>query len=187
MPQDTEDEQPAEVGPSRDLAAKTAAVSQRCKSSRGKKHSRAAHVAVATMMGAGKNSRQISKELGIPARTVRDLVVRAERDPELADVRQKAVERLRDQAIEILGRRLGTLDGGFDGASLKEQSAAFREIREVAMPRQWNEFTPPSAGPQFKLQTENPQVMASFVEALRMLNEPSGKTVEAQIVSEETK
>lgn len=182
------------VGPSKDSAAETAALSETCKISprkkrgqAGLKRTRAEEAKVAALLGAGMPSRDIGRQLGIPSRTVRDMTARIEKDPELAGIRQAAVDRLRDQAIEIVGRRLKTLDDGFEGASLKEQATAFREIREVAMPRTWNEFTPPSQGPQIKLQTDNPAVMASFVEALRMLNEPSARTVEAEVVSEETK
>lgn len=174
------------VGPSGDLEQpqQQLVVRRKIAPRRKPQRSREEHVKVATLQGAGKTNMAIAAELRIPRRTILDMVARIDKDPALGAHRKLAEEHLRGKALEMMDRWMDDMDKDFKDAPLKEKAAAFREAREVGTPRQYNENQHPSQGPQISLQTDNPAVMASFVEALRMLNEP-GKVIETVVVKQE--
>ena len=146
------------------------------------------HIEMAVLSGAGKTHKEIAKAVGITRSGVTRALGKSRITEEMLEAREEAVAALRDKAIGLLAKHLDTLDVGLseDGVAVRDVAAGVRELRETAMPRN---LEAPWMKPQqaVNIQTDNPAVMASFVEALRMLNEPSGRVIEAEAVSEEAK
>lgn len=143
-------------------------------------------VQIAVLTGAGRTQREIGRQVGVTRRSVGRQQESIKDDPAMLEVFEEARSRLQKRAMELAEKHLETLDAGLSDESvpLKEKNGAFREIRETAMPRSAFEAPQSGRGPAISLQTDNPAVMASFVEALRLLNEPSARVVEAEVVKE---
>jgi hypothetical protein len=147
---------------------------------------------VAAMLGAGMSKAEIARKVGQSKMRVTRISQEIDRSAELQAVLQEARARLAPKAIAIAEGLLDKIAESTRGVetvvgkdaegnaitkmippAMREQASALREVAAVAgLTREHVALTGGLGGPAMTINLGSPEVVASFVEALRMLNEP---------------
>lgn len=129
---------------------------------------------VASLVGAGRGTREIARTTGQTARNVRLIKEKLRTDPQLKKVHDEARARIRSKALDILESKMDVVERSWnDTAELKDQAQMVKALGDVAFPR-WGEVGGPSGpvGPQVNINLGDPAVLVAMTEALRRLNTP---------------
>jgi hypothetical protein len=99
-------------------------------------------------------------------------------DAERKALYEKARGRIQDKALALMEKHLETVDEKFEGGNLGHQAQALRVFGEIGSVGGYGAKAGPVAMPAaLSINFNSAETVASFVEALRMLNEPSGGRV----------
>jgi flagellar biosynthesis/type III secretory pathway protein FliH len=159
---------------------------------------KAAQRQIAAMVGMGMSQREIAKKTDRTRDTVKALIKGPiARDEGMQAIIRDARARLAPQAIDIAEKLLHKIRDSTDGIEtvvgrekdgsaitrvipppLREQASALREVANVAgLTREAPPWAQGAPAPGLQINFNSAETVASFVEALRMLNEPSGGRV----------
>jgi hypothetical protein len=162
-----------------------------------KAEQKALHRQVAALHGMGMSQREIGKKVGRYRQQVAAVIHGPiAREPELQAIVAAAKARLGPQAVDIAEKLLHKIRDSVDGVEtvvgkdgegnavtkmipppLREQASALREVAAVAgITRDAPPWAAPAQAGGVSLNFSDAATMASFVEALRLLNEP--KTID---------
>ena len=152
----------------------------------GKKSKTAARAAaekIATLAGAGVGTAEIAQKVGRSPRRVQEIIAVIPFDPQLKARLDAARDRIQEKALVMLEENISELSAGLkDGETrLSDKAQAVRALNEIGTPRFGAVSGAPSA-PALTFNLNDPATAASFVQALRLLNEPVQRVIEVTSV-----
>jgi len=134
---------------------------------------------VVILAAAGQPVSEIAKAVDRSPERVGQLLNPGTMPEERRELMEKARARVQERAIVLMEKHLETMDKSFEGAPLGHQASAMKVLGEASQVGGFNRVPAmPVAPAGLTINLSDPSVVAGFVEALRLLNEPGSRVID---------